>query len=196
MSIDLLPDSIIQRYEVHEWKHACAILMEDFPDEWADILSVLGRFDLLKSQIVAPGGRKSPIAASLDSKFYRLGWEEKSFATSITVEEKSTEVPTHGVDCFKNSIGIEVEWNNKDPFYDRDLNNFRLLYDLRALSVGVVITRADHLQAIFNSLDKGQSYGASTTHMSKLLPRIYGGGAGGCPLLVFGITEECYVEDI
>ena len=27
---------------------------------------------------------------------------------------------------FKNRIAVEMEWNNKDPFYDRDLNNFRI----------------------------------------------------------------------
>jgi hypothetical protein len=42
--------------------------------------------------------------------------------------------------------------------------------------VGVIITRCDDLQDIFNELGRGASYGASTTHMSKLLPRIKGGG--------------------
>jgi len=32
--------------------------------------------------------------------------------------------------------------------------------------------------------------------MSKLLPRIEGGGGAGCPLLVFGISHHVYVEDI
>ena len=99
------------------------------------------------------------------------------------------------MDCFKNKVGLEVEWNNKDPFFDRDLNNFRLLFDLRALSVGVIVTRSDELQNIFNDLGRGSSYGMSTTHMSKLLPRIEGGGGGGCPILVFGITAKLYVED-
>ena len=110
------------------------------------------------------------------------------------MDDSLTESPTHKVDCFKNGIGLEIEWNNKDPFYDRDLNNFRLLFDLRALSVGVIVTRSDALQRIFRTLGRGSSYGESTTHMSKLLPRIEGGGGAGCPLLVFGITEALYVE--
>jgi hypothetical protein len=105
------------------------------------------------------------------------------------------ESPTHKVDCFKNRVALEIEWNNKDPFYDRDLNNFRLLFDLRAISVGVIVTRADHLQEIFDGLGKGSYYGASTTHMSKLLPRIEGGSGGGCPILVFGMTRALYIED-
>jgi len=103
--------------------------------------------------------------------------------------------PTHKVDCFKNGIALEVEWNNKDPFYDRDLNNFRLLFDLRAISVGIIVTRCDELQAIFNTLGRGKSYGMATTHMGKLLPKIEGGGGGGCPILVFGIKKALYIED-
>jgi hypothetical protein len=31
--------------------------------------------------------------------------------------------------------------------------------------------------------------------MSKLLPKIEGGGGGGCPILVIGITEARYHQD-
>ena len=102
--------------------------------------------------------------------------------------------PTHKVDCYKNRIALEIEWNNKDPFFDRDLNNFRLLFDLRAISVGVIITRCDALQNIFDTIGRGKSFGASTTHMSKLLPRLIGGGGGGCPILVFGIRPTLYLD--
>lgn len=64
---------------------------------------------------------------------------------------------------------------------------------MRAISIGVIITRCTELQKIFNSIGKSSSYGASTTHMAKLLPRIEGGG--GCPILVFGITKKLYIED-
>jgi len=95
----------------------------------------------------------------------------------------------------RTRVAVEVEWNNEDPFHDRDLNNFRLLYALRTVSVGVIVTRADELQSIFDDLGRGKSYGNATTHLSKLIPRIDGGGAGGCPILVFGIRPSLYVED-
>lgn len=193
--VRLIPEDIRNLYEIHEWRNACAVLHGAHPEEWADILTVLREFRLLRSEIVRPGGRKSPIAVRLDSRFYELGWVEKAFDTKIVVDEYTYETPTHSVDCFKNRVAVEIEWNNKDPFFDRDLNNFRLLYELRAIDVGVIVTRCDELQEIFNELGKGESYGASTTHMSKLLPRIEGGGGGGCPILVFGITKKLYVPD-
>jgi hypothetical protein len=196
MTLDDLPQFIHDYYEVHEWRHASAILARDFPEEWADIIAVLKDFHLLRSDILTPGGRKSPIAIQIDQAFFAHGWREKSFDTHIIVDELKMDSPTHKVDFYKNKIAIETEWNNKDPFYDRDLNNFRLLFDLRAISVGVIITRSDNLQDVFDKLGKGSSYGASTTHMSRLLPRLEGGSGGGCPILVFGITERLYVEDI
>ncbi len=195
MSIQLLPDFVRENYEVHEWKHACAILKADFPAEWQDIIDVLTAFRLNKSWVTNAGGRKSKVSEFIDSYLYKKGWCEKEFRTQVVVDDHNMDTPTHKVDCFRNRVALEIEWNNKDPFYDRDLNNFRLLFDLRAISVGVIITRRDELQEIFNELGRGPSYGASTTHMSKLLPRIEGGSGAGCPLLVFGISKSLYVED-
>lgn len=196
MRIREFPKFIRDNYEIHQWRHACAILRQDFPKEYADLIDVLTRFRLRKSHIAVGGGRKSQVAGWIDSELVAKGWVEKSFETSITVDQSVMESPTHAVDCFKNRIAIEIEWNNKDPFFDRDLNNFRLLFDLRAISVGIIITRCDELQQVFDSLGRGKSYGSSTTHMSKLLPRIQGGGGAGCPLLVFGIRRSLYAKDL
>lgn len=195
MGTDLFSAFIRRNYEVHEWKHACAILRHDFPGQWNDLCELLTAFRLKKSWITVGGGRKSKVSEYIDSFLYERGWIEKQFDTQIQVDGVASQSPTHKIDCFKNRIAVEIEWNNKDPFFDRDLNNFRLLFELRAVSVGVIITRTDDLQDIFDGLGRGSSYGSSTTHMSKLLPRINGGSGGGCPILVLGITKELYVED-
>lgn len=195
MARSKIPKFIKANYEIHEWRHASAVLSTDFSDEWRDICEILSEFRLKKSYIATPGGRKSPVSEWIDSHFYGRGWSEKNFETAIIVDGNKMDSPTHSIDCYKNEIALEIEWNNKDPFFDRDLNNFRLLFELRAISVGVIITRCDELQRIFNDLERGQSYGASTTHMSKLLPKINGGGGGGCPILVFGIKESLYDEN-
>jgi hypothetical protein len=196
VSLDALPDYIREYYECHEWRHATAVLRADFPEQWTDLCEVLTGFVLKRSHLIEPGGRKSKVAEALDSAFYARGWEFKRFHTAIVVDEDHIESPTHEVDCYRKGVALEIEWNNKDPFFDRDLNNFRLLFDLRAVSVGIIITRCDELQALFNSLGRGKSYGQSTTHMSRLLPRLEGGGGGGCPVLAFGISRRLYQEDL
>lgn len=42
--------------------------------------------------------------------------------------------------------------------------------------------------------DVKAKYGASTTWMGKLLPRLDAGRGGGCPLLVFGITPRLITD--
>lgn len=190
------PPDICRQYEIHEWKHASAILKSDFPKEWGDLLEMLRAFKLRKSWIVKGGGNKTELANWIDEFLGIRGWREKQFSTAVVVDQAKLESPTHKVDCYKNKIALEVEWNNKDPFFDRDLNNFRLLFDLRAISAGIIFTRCDELQEIFNELGRGSSYGNSTTHMSKLLPRIEGGGGAGCPLIAIGIRRALYQEDL
>ena len=195
-TVHLIPMDITNTYEVHEWRNAAGVLLTAHRSEWTDLIEVLRTFKFMRSEVLKGGGRKSVIAERIDDFLAARGWEEKKFETKIRVDESERDSPTHKVDCFKGYVGLEIEWNNKDPFFDRDLNNFRLLFELRVIEVGVIITRATNLQQIFKSLGKkvASKYGASTTHMEKLLPRIEGGG-GGCPILAFGITKERYVED-
>ena len=211
MTIADIPRFIQTHYEIHEWRYASSVLQTEYPDEWDDIVSVLSNFRLYRDHIVIKGGNKTKVAGLLDAHFNRLGWRETRFDTRIDVTEYEVlgrrdhreidrfyvDSPTHQVDEYKNHIAVEVEWNNKDPFYDRDLNNFRLLFDLRVISVGVIITRTTELQNVFNSLGRiiGRKYGQNTTHMGKLLPRLEGGSGGGCPVLVFGIRPNLYSLD-
>lgn len=195
MGLDLIPKKLLGRYCFKERDHACAILARDFPSEFKDILDCLAEFSLKKSHVVTGGGGRSSVSIAIDSFFVSRGWQEKQFAIKIEVDNEPIPIPTHSIDNFKNRVGVEVEWNNKTEFYDRDLNNFRLLKDLRVLSVGVIITRQSELQAIFNKLGIGTKYGASTTHWNKLMPKVDGGGAGCCPLLLIGIGPDCYDPD-
>lgn len=195
MTLGLIPPDLHELWEIHEWKHACAILSADFPSEWSDIIDLMRDFRLRRSWITVGGGNRSLVSRAIDGFLYARDWKERQFATLVRVDAVEFPSPTHKVDCFKNRIALEIEWNNKDPFFDRDLNNFRLLFDLRAASVGVIITRSDELRDVFADLGRANSFGESTTHMSKLLPRVIGGGGGGCPLLVLGIRKALYVED-
>jgi restriction endonuclease BglII len=191
-----VPADVLERYYVQEWRPGITILSAVHKPEWKDILETLREFRLLASEIKKPGGRKTEgISGRIDGSLYSRGWKEKSFDTRITVDGVAHPSPTHAVDCSKNHVALEMEWNNKDTFFDRDLNNFRLLFDLRVVDVGVIVTRATELGAIIRKHRKSTSYGSSTTHFDRLLPRIEGGGGGGCPIVAFAIKKECYVDD-
>jgi hypothetical protein len=194
-TIHLVPDDLHARYHVKEWRNATGVLATACPEQWSDIQAVLRGFRLLKSEVIVGGGNRSLISRRIDEAFYARGWQEKGFATAITVDDQTTDSPTHAVDCLKGGVAVEMEWNNKDPFFDRDLNNFRLLFDLRAIQVGVIITRSWELQEIFKRLGKGASYGKATTHHEKLWPKIEGGGGGGCPVLTFAIRPVNFEDD-
>lgn len=157
-----------------------------------DLIEVLRAFSLRKSYIAQKGGNKSPISRAINGLFFERGWIEKSFDIKVTADGVETLAPTHHVDYYKDRIAIETEWNNKDPFFDRDLTTFRLLFELNVLSVGIIITRADELQEVFMELGKTTAAGQATTHMSKLIPKMYNRASGGCPVLALGITKKKY----
>src|SRR5438309_647492 len=124
---DLLPRGIRELFEVREWRNATAVLLGAHPQEWEDLRQVLLDFRLRKSSIIVGGGGRSEVPRELDERLYRRGWQrERRFETKITVDQEEYASPTHKVDCYKNKVAVEIEWNNKTEFYDRDLNNFRL----------------------------------------------------------------------
>jgi hypothetical protein len=195
----VFPADLREYYEVEEWRNACAVLSVAHPSEWSDLLDVLRRFRLLRSDIGetgVKGGGKSFVAKRIDKMFRDLAWQPRQFHTAIHVDSEVKESPTHEIDCYKGGVGIELEWNNKTEFYDRDLNNFRLLFDLRVVEVGVIITRCDELQLVFDALDRGSSYGSTTTILSKLKRKLNGGAGGGCPILAIGMRKTLYLDDV
>lgn len=98
----------------------------------------------------------------------------------------------HKIDYVKGDVAIDLEWNSKDQTFDRDLYAFRTFYECGVITCGVIITRSESLNQVFSALGNEikNKYGASTTWMGKLIPRIHARRHGGCPLLVVGIMPE------
>jgi hypothetical protein len=198
-TLRLIPKHLFELYEFYEWRNAVAVLRGAYSREWANLLEVLDTFRILRSDIGEKGekgGGKSKVAIRMDRMFREKGWRPREFDIRIVIDDVSVESPTHEVDCFKNKVALEVEWNNKTEFFDRDLNNFRLLFELRVADVGVIVTRCDELQRIFNSIGKGGSYGQTTTILSKLKRKLDGGSGGGCPVLAVGMKPALYLDDV
>ena len=127
---------ISSNFDIHEFGNASAILKYDHPNEYNDILSSLNNFTLNKSHLIVSGGGRSKIPPMIEDPLLENDWVEKNFNINISLDGEQRKIETHKIDCFKNKIGFEVEWNNKTEFYDRDLNNF-LKMDLGNVSIDI-----------------------------------------------------------
>jgi hypothetical protein len=184
------PPDYQRPWEMHEWRHALAVLNGAYEEEWNDLLAALREFKLLKSAIVSAGAARSPVSRALESSLYARGWREEAFEMAPHIGGAVARV-----DCFKSGVAVEVHWYGKEMAFDRTLNNFRVLFDLGLIEVGVIVTRCDGLQSIFRETGRYQM-AAGTTRIGSLLPKIEAGFAGGCPVLALGASGDLYVKDI
>ena len=201
---DYIPKDIRELYEVHDFKHAAAILKNEFHGEFVEICGALRRFRFSEKDVKVPGGNESPIP-KMFSGILRPNWQEKKLHAKLVVQDEDSDIEvnldSHKVDYIKGRVAFDLEWNSKDQTFDRDLYAFRAFFEYNKISLGVLVTRSNELDPWFDSLGSyidingkerryKAKYGASTTHMGKLLPRLEAGRNGGCPILVFGITTK------
>lgn len=208
--LSLLPDDILRRYEIFNYNHAAEILTQSFPNELEEIFSALRTLTISKEDIVSLGGNESPIPPKISAVLEPLGWREIKISGDLLVkfypragkkgrfsdtpnQEKIIEnyIDGHNIDFVKGRIALDVEWNSKDQTYDRDLFAMRTYYECDIISAGIIITRSESLNEVFKMYGVMAKYGASTTWMGKLLPRLDSRRHGGCPILAIGITPAC-----
>ena len=146
------------------------------------------------SEILEPKGWKEiRISGDLLIKFFpRKGSKRGVFSENYNDQKTITNyIDGHNIDYVKGRIAVDIEWNSKDQTFDRDLFAMRTYYECDIISVGIIITRSESLNTIFKKLGIMSKYGASTTWMGKLLPRLDSRRHGGCPILAVGITPKC-----
>jgi CRISPR-associated protein Csd2 len=189
---DHIPGDISKLYEIHDFRHAAAILATEFPEEFKEICTALKTFRFTKEDIIVGGGNESNIPKTFSNILRPMGWKEQQLKAKMLVDDDVISQDTHKVDYIKGRVAFGLEWNSKDQTFDRDLYAFRTFFEYNKLSVAILTTRSNDLDIYFTKLGKEikKKYGASTTHMGKLLPRLIAGRNGGCPVLVFGITRK------
>lgn len=131
--------------------HAKSIMLGEFPQALIEISEALNAIDLPITEIIGSGGGETKFTQRLRKSLSALGWKKHIFEIAKTIDGVPRESTSHEVDHVKRydglgSLAMEIEWNNKDPFYDRDLENFKRLHAEGAISVGVIVTRGKSLQ--------------------------------------------------
>jgi hypothetical protein len=183
-------------YAVRNINYGIELIGAAFPRHLDSLIRALDAWRPTWSQIEAPGGSKSQVTAAFEEAFKGEGWLEKSFDLETRLDNVPTIARTHKIDLFKPGpdgalpgVGVELEWNNKDEFFDRDLINFEAIHRARGLAVGVIVTRGPTLQEAVRAKGLGK-FGARSTHWEKLVPRLDLGRGGATPIIALGIEAS------
>jgi len=142
-----------QGFDIHTTNHAGAILGVDFPGPLSELETALTGFRLSLSELIGGGGGEAPSTQRLRHTLAGSGWRKHKFTVQTIVDTRPREAISHEVDHVRftpaGTLALEIEWNNKDPFFDRDLENFQRLHALSAISAGIIVTRGARLQDTF-----------------------------------------------
>lgn len=204
---------ILEKYDYHNYGHALEILHDSFPKEWEELQDCLLNIKISPDDLKEPGGNKSPIPKKFEEILYPKDWREirisgdliiktyprkkKDNGKGAFVKKPESEVKIegfidgHNIDFIKGKVAFDLEWNSKDQTFDRDLLAMRTYFDCGIIDVGIIVTRSKDLDEIFEELKILDKYGASTTWMGKLKPRLDSRRNGGCPILALGIGKGC-----
>lgn len=162
-------DLLKQRgFEVEFHSHALAILSVDFPTALEELDQVLSETSIPITEIVGSGGGEAAGTQRMRRALTERGWAKGSFEIIRIINGVQRESVSHQIDHvrqFENgTLVLEIEWNNKDPFYDRDLENFKRLHAEGAISVGIIVTRGSSLHAAMRPaiLRFTQQYGVTS----------------------------------
>jgi hypothetical protein len=143
-------------FQIDFRSHAKAILQIDFPEVAVELEDVLLSSMIPIEEIVGSGGGETKGTQRLRRALKAKGWEKHSFIVQRTIDGVPREAQSHEVDHVRafaaGTVALEIEWNNKDPFFDRDLENFKRLHADGGISLGIVVTRGAELQKAMRDL--------------------------------------------
>jgi hypothetical protein len=148
-------------YQIKFVSHAAAILRVDFPDAVAELEEVILNQSIPIEEIIGSGGGETKGTQRLRNGLTAKGWLKETFTIRKTINDEPRESISHKVDHVRvfdrpnegrYRIALEIEWNNKDPFFDRDLENFKRLHAEGGISLGVIIARGTSMQNEMRSL--------------------------------------------
>jgi hypothetical protein len=136
-------------FQIEFLSHAKAILGVDFAEAVKELEIALAGTTVPIEEIIAGGGGEAKGTQRLRRALTAASWTKTTFVIEKRINGVPRESQSHEVDHVRQfaegRIALEIEWNNKDPFYDRDLENFKRLHADGAISVGVIVTRGQSL---------------------------------------------------
>ena len=137
-------------FNVQTENHARAVLTKDFPELLTELCEVLAGVRIDDVELIRSGGGEANSTQRLRRALADRGWHKRKIVIRKMVDGSERAATSHEIDHVRQtdngSVALEIEWNNKDPFFDRDLENFQRLHSEGAISVGAIVTRGKSLQ--------------------------------------------------
>ncbi len=151
-------------WEIVAINHGDLIARIEFQEEIKKIVDALDVWNLeIENNIIKRGGGQADQTLALTESFYNHDWfkNEVTVENVVTFQKKfeqiSSNSTTHEIDHlisnkFGRMIALEIEWNNKDEFFDRDFQSMRGLYELGVIDLAIIITRGQKLENCFKHI--------------------------------------------
>lgn len=171
-----IPADIIQRYEIHSYKGAAAILHQVHGPLFEEIIQCLRAFSITTTMIRTAGGNESDIPKVISGLLRPKGWHETMIQGDLIVTKawreqvrttkagnpvmkartetlkRSKYLDGHKIDYVKGRVAFDLEWNSKDQTFDRDLYAFAAFAQCGVTDAAVLVTRSESLNDVFRAL--------------------------------------------
>lgn len=142
-----------------------------------EIESILAGLKIPIEELVRGGGGEAQVTQRIRRAFADRQWTKHGFVIKKSIDGNEKESTTHEVDHVKRfgsyTIALEIEWNNKDPFFDRDLDTFKRLHAEGAVSIGCIITRGRSLHEGIEQLIERFALSSGISNIDELRTRKY-----------------------
>ena len=153
LEVGKLFENLKQRgWAIEEINNAELIISHQFRDETNFISESLVNWNLrTEEHIIKRGGGLADQTQELTTLFESKNWRKNTISIQknisfehtfpdVLVQDSSTHIIDHLV---QNKVGkkvaLEIEWNNKDEFYDRDFQAMRRLYEEGIIEAGIIM---------------------------------------------------------
>lgn len=171
-----IPKDLVERYEIHSYKGAAAILRQVHGELFDDIVECLRSFSITTTMIRTAGGNESEVPKVISKLLRPKSWYETMIKGDLVVTKawreqvrltkggnpkmetrtdtltRSRYLDGHKIDYVKGRVAFDLEWNSKDQTFDRDLYAFAAFAQCGVIDVAVLVTRSESLNDVFRAL--------------------------------------------
>jgi len=145
-------------WEVSDINNGLLVANLQFCEEFEILDRILAGIEIdVENHIIKRGGGQADQTLELTSKFLEQGWQKENVTIRNKIsfssgrDSRISDSTSHEIDHFirgNNDLlaALEIEWNNKDEFYDRDFQATRRLYESHVIELGIIVTRGPQLE--------------------------------------------------